>query len=998
VSAACGQEADPVKAAAAFRTADQPVEPVSDSTILCEAEEFQVLRPGWQARRWGENYYAGTFANSFLSRKAFLGAPEQCDRSVAAIMVRVPKAGRYLALVRYEAPYRFEAQFRLQVEQNGKTRLDRLYGARSNLKVWAFRQKLKTELSWDWGAVENVVWEGHDAYVPLKAGTAKLTLIADKQPAPAGRRNVDLVMLTSDEEQVKMRIDKENYLPLDGMLTQAGDVYLKVHNRGASDLTLTVPNGTEHSPYWVHLRTWKPKTIPAAPGQTTDWVEVGSLLDSLNDGQWALSAKGKGPLRYHLEFGVKTAAGKVETIKRFEDLTGDVELAYHADTRYSRRIRTTEELLYELVDFLKKQPVEGTPPRRTLVFGYTFTRRPGNAKYNAALDEFIRLTGATALTVGSANEIPADGPLVRGYTDVRGVPTDKLEEYCKKLKAEGKADRVAVVSLGDEIGLAAPPAGDHAGFRAWLQGRKLKPADLDPSFGDDWSKVVFSPSPETGKGKPALFYYSKLFGYRYGIGQLKQRTDILRRHLPNAGVGANFSPHHGHMYLGPTHMWISLFREGGMTMPWGEDYIWQVPVGSQQMNFLMVDMFRAGVRGRPDARIHYYVMPHAPGSTPNSWRRQFYGDLAHGAKVLNLFEFRPVQAAYTENHVTSPAMYQEVRRGLHELGRFEDIVQDGRVRPGVAALWFSEAADVWDDNHPPFDAAKRALYVAVRHQQLPLDVVVEGDDLTNYQVLYLTDAHVSRAASKAIAAWVHAGGRLFATAGAGMFDEFNQPNQTLRALLGVEQHALASAKGEPLRWEKQDLPFAEPMDRATWFGADQATLPVIGLRDRFRTAGTQVHGTFISDRSPALTLKKIGKGSATYCGFLPGLSYFKPAIPLRPVDRGTTDDTMSHFIPTQFDGLAAGVLALSAAGVKRPVVCSESLVETTVLEAKQGMAIPLVNWGRGPVKGLTVTVQLGVPANQVTLASGKPVRAVREGGKQVFTLDLEVADALILRP
>ena len=45
-----------------------------------------------------------------------------------------------------------------------------------------------------------------------------------------------------------------------------------------------------------------------------------------------------------------------------------------------------------------------------------------------------------------------------------------------------------------------------------------------------------------------------------------------------------------------------------------------------------------------------------PGNTPDSWRRQFYGALGHGMKIVNLFEFRPVQAAYTENHVTGAAM------------------------------------------------------------------------------------------------------------------------------------------------------------------------------------------------------------------------------------------------------------------------------------------------------------------------------------------------------
>ena len=51
--------------------------------------------------------------------------------------------------------------------QNLRTENGRVYGARDNRKVWAFRNKLKTEVAWPWGAVENVVWEGHDAAVQL---------------------------------------------------------------------------------------------------------------------------------------------------------------------------------------------------------------------------------------------------------------------------------------------------------------------------------------------------------------------------------------------------------------------------------------------------------------------------------------------------------------------------------------------------------------------------------------------------------------------------------------------------------------------------------------------------------------------------------------------------------------------------------------------------------------------------------------------------------------
>jgi len=58
---------------------------------------------------------------------------------------------------------------------------DRLYGARSNPKIWAFSEKVKPEVGWSWGAGENVVWEGHDAKAALQPGRATIRLIAAKQ-------------------------------------------------------------------------------------------------------------------------------------------------------------------------------------------------------------------------------------------------------------------------------------------------------------------------------------------------------------------------------------------------------------------------------------------------------------------------------------------------------------------------------------------------------------------------------------------------------------------------------------------------------------------------------------------------------------------------------------------------------------------------------------------------------------------------------------------------
>lgn len=985
--AAGAASAAPASSPREYRAKGAPVTPAPDGALYCEAEEFTVEKPGWQARPWGENYFAATFANTFLSRKAFLGAPEQCDETIASITAEVKEAGRYLVLVRYEAPYRFETQFKVRVEQGRKTALDRLYGSRDNLKIWAFHKKLQKEVMWGWGAVENVVWEGHDAYADLQPGPVRISLIAGPQKGNAARRNVDLVMLTRDEAAITTRIEKEAYLPLDGLMTQAGDVWVKVSNTGSAKATVRA-TWTDHSPYWVHMRAWKQPSIAVEPGQKTDWIEIGSAMDSLNDGQW--NWESTGPCK--LEFGVREANGAIVSVKEFA-ISGKLPLIGLADLRYSRKIQTKDEAVAELVDYLKRVPSRGKPPSQTII--YAFCNIP----------EFAALYGLSPIADRMS------GP--KGYTDLRGKSAAQLDDACQKMSAEQRTG-MAVVSLGDEIGLPAPtPKAATEGFSAFLKAQGLSPKQVDPAAGD-WSQIAYSPDPKLKDSKPGLYYWSRRYLHHYGIMEMKQLTDVLRRHLPNARIGANFSPHHGgsvHSYLGEVFKWVTCFREDGMTLPWGEDYVWQIPVGSPQMNEINLDLFRAGIRGKPDAKILYYVMPHYPGNTPNMWRRQYYGALAHGMKIVNLFEFHPVWIAYTENHVTSPPMFAEVLTGFRELGTFEDIVQAGQLRPAQAGLWFSETADIWGDNEGSFGSAKRALYIAIRNHQIPLDFLVDQDaaagTLDAYKTLYLTDNHVSQAASRRIADWVRKGGRLFATAGAGMFDEYNQPNAVLRELMGVEQTALAQP-GVPVGFLKQDLPFAEPVGQVAWepaMGGSGSPLqfPVFGAISHVRVNGDVPPSGVFKDGKPAVVARAAGKGGIIYCAFLPGLSFFKPAIPVKPVDRGSSDDAMAHFLPTQFDPAVGQLVASAAAGVPLPVEAitpdgkPANGIETTVIESKAGTLIPVVNWTGAPARGISVRVSIPVPSRDIRMASGAKVETKKDGSTTVCIFDLDVADALILR-
>jgi hypothetical protein len=149
---------------------------------------------------------------------------------------------------------------------------------------------------------------------------------------------------------------------------------------------------------------------------------------------------------------------------------------------------------------------------------------------------------------------------------------------------------------------------------------------------------------------------------------------------------------------------------------------------------------------------------------------------------------------------------------------FEDIVQDGRVAYGDVGIWCSETMDIWGPVTQPIGltgqhfntwlAAKRAMYIALQHAELAVDMVVEDDfgaTLNSYKLIVLTDTHVSTKASAGLTAWVAAGGTLLATAGAGGFDEMNKTNAVMAKLLGIASSQGTIEPADGIQFIKQDL-------------------------------------------------------------------------------------------------------------------------------------------------------------------------------------------------
>ena len=157
-------------------------------------------------------------------------------------------------------------------------------------------------------------------------------------------------------------------------------------------------------------------------------------------------------------------------------------------------------------------------------------------------------------------------------------------------------------------------------------------------------------------------------------------------------------------------------------------------------------------------------------------------------------------------------------------------------------------------------------------------------------------------------------------------------------------------------------------------------------------------GTF-GDGSPAVVVNFPDKGQTLYCAFLPGLSYFAPAIPLKPLDRGSTDDAMAHFIPTEFDENVGSLIGAKTVGIVLTVKFSPAPASSKrrLSNREQGTDLPVCNWSGRPVNGLMLTVNIPAPTRKVELAGGGKVQMKPEAGKVRLTFDLDVAETVILR-
>jgi hypothetical protein len=118
----------------------------------------------------------------------------------------------------------------------------------------------------------------------------------------------DAVLLTTNLTDIQMRSVNEQQLALDGLFTQHDEVFAKITNHAVGDIIVNVPQVAYHSAYpsqhLVCIPYCQPQRstgkvyssiaklkIPVEKGTTTGkWVEIGSRMDTFNDGTWTFTA------------------------------------------------------------------------------------------------------------------------------------------------------------------------------------------------------------------------------------------------------------------------------------------------------------------------------------------------------------------------------------------------------------------------------------------------------------------------------------------------------------------------------------------------------------------------------------------------------------------------------------------------------------------------------------------------------------------------------------
>ncbi|MCX5662059.1 MAG: hypothetical protein NTW19_20460 [Planctomycetota bacterium] len=996
--------AKPAKAAAK-PAAPKPPAPTFDQ-IVAEGEAFKPLDDkGWKPTHQDDSYASHTYGGMWSTHGGLLGAPASAVGSVATQSVVVTAAGDYRVWSKYQAPPYFNYLHQVDVVQNGKTVFTHVYGKRGTPRLWSFGAR-STELWWYWGSDHDTAESPDEARAKLEVGNAEIRITAVANPAPAGDRFVDFILLTTNPADAPTRGTPATLFAIDAL--QAAHLYIRFQNSTAEPAEIAWLRKGHYQPGGYAGGKGKLPGAPVPPGQWSPWVDIGPNLRLLhNEGVWlTLPDATVVPVQFARDAEGKELVGDMKVVNG-EAVNVPIDITWNK----AARVMPSRDLAAQVVALCKKWRTVngGKKPAEIAYFG----------SFLGGQDWLMALKDALGYNTGLPD--PYTHLEVDGYHQHAKTPAG-IEGLAQNMDDKSRA-RMNTISFGDEITIGridfADPAMQTA-FTAWLKEHGITEADL----GLPIDKALLTDH----DANPHVGWYANLFSDEQRFAHFREMTQLARKLFgPQVQTGANYSPHGQPQYYGALNQWVDIFRHNGMTMYWAEDYIFSVPQVPQMISWMFATMHCATKYNHQ--LIHFYVMPHAPGQTPENLRRSMVFAVGSGAAHIDSFWVGP-QELWTENFVSWG--YNDIFRVLHESifdsGEVEKISRHGVRRVGRVGVVLSRAT-AFNEARVKVDAAKdpfvalcanamtprkakdgtelppitaqilcrleqQMLFLALKHAGHNPELITEDDImdgcLKNFDAVYFAGEWADHRAVAKLDAWVNEGGVLFADAGCGARNQFDEADERMAQLLGLK--ASPASKDHYVIRPLLELPLAKPIDTLTLAGE---AIPAIAMKQVLTPAGAKVLGTW-SDGSPAATVNAHGKGKAFAVGTLAGVSYMKTALKVIPYARGGRHTVYN---PVDFAPAATKLarLGIDAASVPRDVVCSNPLVEPVVIDSPAGTLVTLVNWTNAPIKGLTVTVKMPAApkaAKSVQRQQDLPVKFAE--GAATFSVDLDEADYVVL--
>lgn len=998
--------------------------------IAVEAEDF-TLESGWKVIKNGHgNYMVDIIGFNHISGERLLGLDAKNDNASAYLDVTIPETGAYRLWVRYEYPPFCEARFRVVVQQDGRTAVNYLMGAKNSPRFGLGEPLAKAQHDPAWGS--EGLFEEVVSVPELKAGKARIYLkgVAQPQtPGVAAHRNLDLVYLTRDTGDAwrKHYVKHTNLYPiLDAFRDSRGPRYeARFTNRGDKAADFHITHVYNRLPWGVSEAE---PVRGVAAGSSSAWIPL-RMQDTAHFSLVQFSGATKA-----FDVEIRPAGGAVE-----RKLSGTETVRGYLPPYPSKgdKLITPIEEIDAVLAELKKAPLVGKKPTQPLCFGGWLPLGLENdygrkyAQLYAALgfrSLHPALTGPAILkNLQDAGVPPSKSWAASGY---RNPPTPgNIAQARQTMERYGLQGKLRFFDYGDEIAFAEwmQLRVQNDIEQAKLEKKTIKPISVLAKLWFDWLSAnrpeakpqdywldAWGPfnvgrlrpdsSAAAAAANPRLYVDSILFYEDTAIRFVAQGMKEVKKALGNDVLcGANYSCHP--FYYPHSTMYIKWFRQGAADLARHSEYFWQVGQAGPMINGYIAEHFRAGLRDQPNGVLRQYTMPHAPGNTDANFLRSSFTHLAHGATMLDFFGIG-MNETFTENHIDHRAhfRYRALRDVTHAVGLVEDLLPKSRPLPSPVALLVSASTERWDyagiaedsAGHAQFGPNFRKLRLNAHMDRLGLwtaltflgaspDLVMEEDisdkRLQHYKVLIVVGDCLPPSLAPAIESWVRKGGVVLATANAGRYDPYRAATPIFEKLFGLQVRK--SEERTSFFRPRQELPFLQPFDHIVCPGG---ALPQLGTRERITPAkDATVLAHFRDGKDAAILDHRLGKGHIFYVAALPGVAYLwsalqPPAVP----DRGPN----AHSIPTAFNSGARSLLelVLRAASVEPIIEAGPALVDTRLLKAPGGYILPIANYQSEVGQKVTLRILVGNKIRKATSAYHGELAVKEDKGRLVLTI------------